>query len=131
MSRHRLYCTAAWRRLREAQLRAHPLCRMHQELGQTVMASVVDHQVPHRGDADLFLDAANLQSLCKQCHDAHKQAQEHNRDGVLRGAGLTGQPLDLAHPWHQQGGDQKSARPLVKTGRLPTLAAPRNGRGGL
>ena len=44
MSEHRhLYNTAAWKRAREAQLRAHPLCRMHLELGQTVVATVVDH----------------------------------------------------------------------------------------
>ena len=99
---HYLYKTASWRKAREAQLRAHPLCRMHMELGQTVAATVADHIVAHRGDMDLFLDHANLQSLCKPCHDGHKQAQEHNADGIVRGAGLNGAPIDLAHPWHRQ-----------------------------
>ncbi len=102
MSKHRrLYNTARWQRLRAAQLREHPLCRMHLALGQTVEARVVDHVTAHRGDEKLFFDGGNLQSLCKPCHDAHKQAQEHSADGVLRGAGLDGRPLDLAHPWHR------------------------------
>lgn len=101
VSQHRhLYNSARWKRLRLTQLQAHPLCRMHLELGQTVEARVADHVQPHRGDETLFF-GGQLQSLCKQCHDAHKQAQEHNADGVLRGAGLDGRPLDLAHPWHR------------------------------
>ena len=107
---HHLYNTAAWKRARAAQLSAHPLCRMHLELGQTVPATVADHIRPHRGDLGLFLSSDNLQSLCKACHDSHKQAQEHNADGVLRGAGLDGRPLDLAHAWHQP------ARPALQAG---------------
>lgn len=98
---HRLYCTAAWRRLRVAQLTEHPLCRMCEALGQLVIATVCDHVVPHRGDLALFYAETNLQSLCKPCHDSHKQAQEHNADGILRGAGQDGQPLDLSHPFYR------------------------------
>lgn len=106
MSQHRhLYNTARWQRLRSEQLRQHPLCRMHAELGRVVEARVVDHITPHRGDEELFFNRGNLQSLCKICHDAAKQAQERSAHGLLRGAGLDGQPLDLAHPWH--------ARPAV------------------
>ena len=28
----------------------------------------VDHIQPHKGDSELFYDAANLASLCKICH---------------------------------------------------------------
>ena len=98
---HRLYCTAAWRQLRLAQLRAEPLCRMCEALGQLVAASVADHVKPHRGDMTLFLDPENLQSLCARCHSSHKQAQEHHADGLVRGAGLNGLPLDLNHPWNR------------------------------
>ena len=31
--------------------------------------TVVDHIVPHRGDARLFWDEDNWQPLCKSCHD--------------------------------------------------------------
>lgn len=101
MSQHKhLYNSARWKRRRTAQLAAQPLCAFHLKLAQTVEASVADHVVPHRGDVDLFFNG-QLQSLCKPCHDAHKQAQEHNADGILRGAGHDGAPLDQAHHWHR------------------------------
>ena len=53
-----LYNTARWKRAREAQLRDHPLCRMHLDLGQVVPAAVVDHVKPHRGDVGLFFCGA-------------------------------------------------------------------------
>ncbi len=95
---------------------------MHAELGQVVAATVADHVRPHRGDLDLFLNRDNLQSLCKPCHDSHKKAQEFNPDGILRGAGLTGRPLDLAHPWHRPaGGGQKSVAIAPQTDSFPPL----------
>lgn len=106
--------------MRARQLEAEPLCRMHEALKQLVQATVADHIKAHRGDEELFFDPENLQSLCKPCHDAHKQAQEHNANGILRGAGHDGRPLDLAHPWHQPmstqgaGGGEKSASALVE-----------------
>jgi 5-methylcytosine-specific restriction protein A len=36
---------------------------------------VVDHVVPHRGDAVLFWNKRNWAALCKPCHDA-KTARE-------------------------------------------------------
>jgi len=44
---------------------------------------VADHVVPHRGDRRLFFDLGNLQTLCKTCHDTHKQRAE----GAARGGG--------------------------------------------
>jgi 5-methylcytosine-specific restriction endonuclease McrA len=37
---------------------------------------VADHIVPHRGNPRLFFDLHNLQTLCKTCHDTHKQRIE-------------------------------------------------------
>ena len=37
---------------------------------------VADHIEPHRGDPVLFWSRANLQCLCKPCHDSTKQAEE-------------------------------------------------------
>ena len=45
------------------------------EQGRLVKATVVDHIIPHRGDAKLFWDEGNWQSLCKNCHD-HKTMTE-------------------------------------------------------
>lgn len=39
---------------------------------------VCDHIKPHRGDERLFWDRANLQTLCKPCHDSLKQVEEQS-----------------------------------------------------
>lgn len=48
----------------------------------------------------LFFDAANLQSLAKQCHDSWKQALERSGRDQIRGCDERGQPLDPEHPWY-------------------------------
>jgi 5-methylcytosine-specific restriction protein A len=58
-----------WQRERAAYLARNPLCVTCLAAGLTVLASVVDHHVPHRGDMRLFWDVTNWQSLCKRCHD--------------------------------------------------------------
>ncbi len=64
-----------WNSARIHFLKAHPLCVKCMEQGRLVKASVVDHIIPHRGDAKLFWDESNWQSLCKSCHD-HKTMTE-------------------------------------------------------
>jgi 5-methylcytosine-specific restriction enzyme A len=67
---------AAWRAAREEYLAANPSC-LHCEVdGYTSAATVVDHVVPHRGDALLFADPFNRQPLCARCHAA-KSAREN------------------------------------------------------
>jgi len=70
---------ARWRRYRKRFLRAHPLCELHQQRGDLVPATVVDHIVPHRGDTDLFWDPSNHQALCKRCHDAKTAGEVNTR----------------------------------------------------
>lgn len=61
---------AAWRKQRLALLREQPLCRICLAAGRTVAAAVVDHIVPlNDGGTNT---TANLQPLCKRCHDAVK-----------------------------------------------------------
>jgi 5-methylcytosine-specific restriction endonuclease McrA len=91
-----------WQKAREAFLRAHPLCADHLKRGQVVQASVVDHVTPHRGDKQLFWDSTNWQSLCKHCHDSHKQRLE--KSGKDAGCDLAGKPTDPAHHWNREGG---------------------------
>lgn len=74
---------------------------MCKELGRSVLATVVDHIVPHRGDVALFHDEANLASLCAACHNRHKQRQE--KSGRLVGNDADGMPLDPGHHWYGQG----------------------------
>ena len=93
--RRRLYKTARWLRLRDAQLAREPLCRFHAERGETVPADTVDHVIPHRGDEALFF-AGELQSLCKACHDVVKQGEE--RRGFRVDIATDGWPIDPRHP---------------------------------
>lgn len=58
----------------------------------------IDHIIPHKGDAALFYDPNNLQTLCKWCHHSVKARIE-------RGCGtpafdVNGMPLDKAHHWN-------------------------------
>ena len=86
-----------WRRLRDAHLAKAPLCAFCEAIGRVTAATVADHKVPHKGDKTLFLDPNNLQSLCKPCHDRHKQAQE--KGGNVRGCDIDGVPVDGGHHW--------------------------------
>ena len=74
----KLYDTSRWQRLRQYVLGRQPLCRKCLEAKRITPATVVDHIKPHRGDESLFFDEANLQALCKSCHD-RKTAKEDGR----------------------------------------------------
>lgn len=106
----RMYKTAKWRRLRQQQLHSEPLCRMCEHLGMVTEATVADHVIPHRGNPELFFDAANLQSLCKPHHDSDKQSIERGGDRHLRGAAPDGWPI---HRPRETGGES-SARQTVE-----------------
>lgn len=93
-----LYRDRRWHRLRRRQLNNAPMCSMCAQLGRVKAAEVVDHITPHKGDEALFFDEANLQSLCKPCHDRHKQRQE--RSGILVGCDVNGYPLDSNSHWN-------------------------------
>ena len=94
-----LYSTKRWHRLRWHQLQAEPLCRYCAAMGRTTAATVVDHITPHKGGESLFHDPANLQSLCKPCHDSAKQAEE--KSGRVIGGDVNGVPLDPNHHWNR------------------------------
>jgi len=76
--------TYRWHKLRKRFLDRYPLCGMRPvglvpvrsqcaEDGWLTPATLVDHVVPHRGNARLFWDEQNWQSLCASCH-ARKSA---------------------------------------------------------
>lgn len=98
----RLYDRAEWEELRLDWLRDNPLCAMCIAKGYVEAATVVDHVKPHDGDPELFFDRANLQSLCKVCHDQDKQLIEVH--GFRPGHGRDGRPIDPSHPWNGGGG---------------------------
>ena len=80
----------AWRKARAEFLAQHPWCRFCAEVGRQMRATVVDHIVPHRGDAELFWDRSNWQSLCDTHHSSTKQAQE--KGGSRPAIGVNGWP---------------------------------------
>ncbi len=63
----RLYGTK-WQKARAAFLGENPLCVECQKIGKREPATVVDHIVPHRGDAALFWDMSNWRALCAWHH---------------------------------------------------------------
>lgn len=75
-----------WRNARASFLADHPICVRCLARGLTTEATVVDHIIPHRGDASSFWDVANWQSLCESCHN-RKTATEDNHREIRIGGG--------------------------------------------
>ena len=81
---HGWYSLPIWTdQLRPAQLLREPFCRECVRRGVRTWATVADHITPHRGDWALFIDPANLQSLCETCHNrktAREMAEERRKN---------------------------------------------------
>jgi 5-methylcytosine-specific restriction endonuclease McrA len=87
-----LYNSTRWRKLRLIHLASEPLCRMCKAEGRITPATICDHITPHKGNVALFYDSGNFASLCKPCHDRHKQSEE--RTGKAKPViGLDGWPI--------------------------------------
>lgn len=56
-----------------------PLCRMCSDRGDIVGGTQVDHILPHKGNADLFFNYENTQTLCDHCHASIKHSHELTR----------------------------------------------------
>lgn len=93
------YRSTRWVKVRKQQLAAYPYCQCPHHEGRFVFADVADHREPHRGDARLFWDTRNLQSLTKECHDRFKQSQERGGHGFGVGSDVNGMPLVAQPGW--------------------------------
>ena len=93
----RLYDSKLWQVLRREQLSRYPLCAYCEAQGITQAASIVDHITPHRSNITLFSDPLNLQSLCKHCHDSHKQRLEKSSKAI--GCSVYGEPIKPHDKW--------------------------------
>jgi hypothetical protein len=71
----RWYGLAIWKSIRTHQLAEHPLCARCLDDGRVVLATVVNHVDPHRGDWDKFISGP-FESCCKPCHDSIVQREE-------------------------------------------------------
>ena len=65
-----------WQKARKTFLTQNPLCVICQKHGVIRAATVVDHKTAHKGNNELFWDAANWQPLCKECHDRKTATQD-------------------------------------------------------
>lgn len=74
------YSKPEWQRRRAAQLASKPYCERCSHRGRTVLATVANHRIPHRGDWELFI-GGDLESLCKHCHDSEVQREERALGG--------------------------------------------------
>lgn len=95
----KMYDTRTWRLLRDAHLKANPLCELCLRRDRTTAGTVVHHKVPHRGDWSKFRDPSNLETACKSCHDGELQLKE--KRGFSNRVGLDGFPLDEEHPFNK------------------------------
>jgi predicted kinase len=91
----RWYDLRRWRRMREQQLQAEPLCRICKLAGKVTVATIVDHVERHFGDPHKFW-FGELQSVCRDCHEIRKKF--HEARGYSREVGTDGWALDPAHP---------------------------------
>ena len=71
----RWYSLRIWRDIRATQLTREPCCERHKARGEVMLATVVHHLVPHRGDWQRFITGP-FESLCSACHDSEAQAEE-------------------------------------------------------
>lgn len=70
----KFYTDHRWRKLRAIQLRSCPFCQSCSTSNNPVLACDVDHIKPIAlGGAKLSL--ANLQSLCRSCHNKKRQSE--------------------------------------------------------
>lgn len=73
---HKLYKTARWKRIREAQLRMQPLCEWCLQSEVIEPATVVHHaEGGHKGNEYKFWNGP-FASLCKTCHDRDGQRED-------------------------------------------------------
>ena len=94
------YKRKGWQDLRFAQLSKQPLCERCLKSDKYVAADVVNHKIPHKGNWSLFNDPANLESVCKQCHDSTIQHEE--KHGFNKSVGVDGWPVDDKHPFNKE-----------------------------
>lgn len=88
------YATSRWRQLRlEIFERDLFTCQMpgcgtlvSLDVASPLPLATCDHRIPHHGDEALFWDRANLQTLCKPCHDKVKQRLERRAGPAGLGA---------------------------------------------
>lgn len=73
---HIWYHGTKWRRLRLQQLAAQPLCQRCLVFETLSPGHHVDHVISHQGNAALFFNSRNLQTLCLSCHSVKTRREQ-------------------------------------------------------
>ena len=77
------YKSKEWGKCRESYIKAHPLCEMCLEKGIITPAQIVHHKIhlteDNYKDPTISLNHANLQSVCRDCHNKHHFKQNGRR----------------------------------------------------
>ena len=60
---------ATWQKVRLSKLRMNPLCEICEKDGRLTPAVLAHHVIPIEERPDLRLELANLQALCRPCHE--------------------------------------------------------------
>lgn len=99
----KLYSTARWRRTRDNQLSAHPLCQRCKAKGFIVAATICNHTDPKTKEDPATFFAGPFDSQCKACHDGPTQSDERtgkttDRVGYDGRVDSNGWPTDRRHP---------------------------------
>lgn len=71
-----MYSSSNWHKLRELHLQKYPFCNV---CGSRENLHV-DHKIAHKGDASLFLDESNLETLCHSHHSSKTARKDQIRD---------------------------------------------------
>lgn len=74
------YGSARWKQLRwQVCVRDLFTCQLCHRIAGRKGEAVADHKVPHRGNALLFWDENNVQTICKSCHDSVRQSEDKQK----------------------------------------------------
>jgi len=68
--------SARYRKARKYFLGRNPLCVRTSTPQRPVIATILDHITPHRGDYALFWDQSNWQALSKVAHDKKTSSED-------------------------------------------------------
>lgn len=118
------YSTSTWQRLRKFKLSTSPLCVECQRVGRIVPANHVDHVVSITSGGPPFPSLDGLASLCASCHSTKTNAEDRPDrrpgQGLYRGCGADGLPLDPAHPFLAEGDTPLQGRAAERSWTGPT-----------
>ena len=72
------------------------------QIGRIEPATVVDHRTPINAGGETYPPLDRLASLCERHHNAKTRSEQlGERNYLLKGCDVFGNPLDPNHPWYK------------------------------